>query len=217
MVGGANSCGERGGGGETLPLPLQYGWERRWAVCPPPAVGRGARTMRSSFGGQSKAWNGGLQFLYGALDCHLFFPSRAASRRCVVTTAAAGVPCGVVSASVEPSSWCTGNCAGCCGSRCAVFAAHSPPRSGRPPPPFLEPAATRASAVIDDQRGAIHSTRAAVPWAALALIASYTQAAKKDRPTAVAGVQNGQGHGPQASPGGPRVWRDAPPPPPNKN
>ena len=31
-----------------------------------------------------------------------------------------------------PSSWRTGGCAGCCGGRVTVVAAHSPPRSGRP-------------------------------------------------------------------------------------
>ena len=40
----------------------------------------------------------GLVFLHGALDSHLFFPSRAASGHCVLTAAAARVACGVVSA-----------------------------------------------------------------------------------------------------------------------
>ena len=65
--------------------------------------------------------------------CHPFFPSCAAAGQCVLTAAAAGVPCGVVSASAGPSSWRTGGCAGFCGGRFAGFAAHCPPRSGRPP------------------------------------------------------------------------------------
>ena len=36
------------------------------------------------------------------------FPSRATSGQCFLTAAAAGVPCGVVAASAEPSSWRTG-------------------------------------------------------------------------------------------------------------
>ena len=53
-------------------------------------------------------WSVGLLFLHGALDSHPFFPSRAASRRCVLAAAAACVPTGVASASAEPSSWHTG-------------------------------------------------------------------------------------------------------------
>ena len=75
-------------------------------------------------------------FLYGALDSHPFVPSHVASRRCVLSAAAAGAPAGVVSTFAEPSgrcvgavlnvagcavcvlaapnSWCTGGCAGCC-------------------------------------------------------------------------------------------------------
>ena len=49
----------------------------------------------------------GLLFLHGALDSHQFFPSHIASGRCVLS-AAAGVPCGRVSALAEPSRWCTG-------------------------------------------------------------------------------------------------------------
>ena len=37
----------------------------------------------------------GLRFLYGALDSHPFFPPHVASRRCVLTAAAAGAPAGV--------------------------------------------------------------------------------------------------------------------------
>ena len=79
----------------------------------------------------------GCGFPTGPLDTHLFFPSRAASGRCVLSAAAAGVPAGVVSALEGSSSWRTGGCAGCCGGRFLVFAAHSPPRSGRPPPASL--------------------------------------------------------------------------------
>ena len=60
-------------------------------------------------------------------------PSRAASDQCVLTAAAAGVPCGVLSALVGPSGWRTGRCAGSCGGRFTVFAAHHPPHPGRPP------------------------------------------------------------------------------------
>ena len=70
----------------------------------------------------------GLLFLYGALDSHPFCPSRAAWGRCVLTVAAAGVPCGVVAAVAGPSGWRTGGCAGCCGGRFPVFAAHSEER-----------------------------------------------------------------------------------------
>ena len=59
--------------------------------------------------------------------------SRAASGPCVLSTAAACDPAGVVFALAEPSSWRTGGCAGCCEGRFTVFAAHSPPRPGRPP------------------------------------------------------------------------------------
>ena len=54
----------------------------------------------------------GLHFLSGALGSPPFFPPRAAAGRCVLTAAAAGVPCGVVAALAEPSSWRTGGCAG---------------------------------------------------------------------------------------------------------
>ena len=37
-----------------------------------------------------------------------------------------------VCASAAPSSWRNGGCAGCCGGRLTVFAAHTPPSSGRP-------------------------------------------------------------------------------------
>ena len=67
-----------------------------------------------------------LRFLYGALDSHPFFPSHVASGRCVLSAAAAGVPCGVVAALAEPSGWRTGGCAGGCGGRLTVVAAHSP-------------------------------------------------------------------------------------------
>ena len=43
-----------------------------------------------------------------APDSHPFFPSRAASGQCFLTAAAAGVPCGVVSALAGPSRWRTG-------------------------------------------------------------------------------------------------------------
>ena len=46
-----------------------------------------------------------VQFLYGALDSHPFFPSHAASGCCFLTAA---VPCDVISMVVEPSSWRTG-------------------------------------------------------------------------------------------------------------
>ena len=78
-------------------------------------------------------WSVGSLFLHGALDSHPVFPPRAASGRCVLTAAAARVPAGVVSAFVVPSSWRTGGYAGCCGGHWTVFAAHSPPHSGRPP------------------------------------------------------------------------------------
>ena len=45
--------------------------------------------------------------------------------------------CGVASAFAGPSSWRTGGCAGCCGGRFSVLAAHSAPHSGRPPPASL--------------------------------------------------------------------------------
>ena len=76
----------------------------------------------------------GSLFLYGALDSPPFFPSHVASGRCVLSAAAAGAPAGVVSAFAEPSSRRTGGCARCCGGRFTVFAAHSPPASGRPTP-----------------------------------------------------------------------------------
>ena len=100
----------------------------------------------------------GSLFLYGALDSHPFFPSHVASRRCVLSAAAAGALAGVVSAFAEPSGWCagavrvvagavcalavpsswrTGGCAGCCGGLLTGFAAHAPPPSGRPQPAAL--------------------------------------------------------------------------------
>ena len=42
-----------------------------------------------------------------------------------------------VCASAVPSSWRIGGCAGCCGGRLTVFAVHTPPSSGRPPPASL--------------------------------------------------------------------------------
>ena len=59
--------------------------------------------------------------------------SRVASGQCFLMAAAAGVPAGVVSAFAVPSSWRTGGCAGRCGGRFTVFAAHFPPRSDHPP------------------------------------------------------------------------------------
>ena len=49
-----------------------------------------------------------LRFLHGALDSRPLFPARAASGQRFLTAAAAGVPCGVVSALAGPSSWRTG-------------------------------------------------------------------------------------------------------------
>ena len=46
--------------------------------------------------------------IYRAPDSPPFVPSRVASGRCALTAAAAGVPCGVISASAGPSSWRTG-------------------------------------------------------------------------------------------------------------
>ena len=95
------------------------------------------------------------QGFYGGLGSHPLFPSHAESGRCVLSAAAASAPAGVVSAVAEPSgwcagavldvagavcalalpsSWCTGGCAGCCGGRLTVFAAHAPPHCGRSPP-----------------------------------------------------------------------------------
>ena len=51
---------------------------------------------------------GGSLFLYGALDSHPFFPSRAALGCCVLSAAVAFVTAGVVFALAEPSSWHTG-------------------------------------------------------------------------------------------------------------
>ena len=59
-------------------------------------------------------------FFTGALDSHPFSPSRAASGRCVLSAAAAVVPC-VVFASLGPSSLRTGGCAGGCGGRFTVL------------------------------------------------------------------------------------------------
>ena len=86
--------------------------------------------------------------LYGALDSHPFFPSHVASGRCVLSAAAAGALAGVVSAFAEPSRWCAGavldvagcvvgasvapsswrigGCAGCCRGRLTVFAVLAP-------------------------------------------------------------------------------------------
>ena len=91
--------------------------------------------------------------VYGARDSHPFFPSHVVSGRCVLSAA------GVVSAFAEPRRWCAGavldvagcavcasaapnswrigGCAGCCGGRLIVFAAHTPPSSGRPQPASL--------------------------------------------------------------------------------
>ena len=70
---------------------------------------------------------------FRALDSHHFFPSRAASGRCILTAAAACVPCGVVCALAEPSSWHTGGCASCCRGHFTVCATHSPLHPGLPP------------------------------------------------------------------------------------
>ena len=121
-----------------------------------------------------------LLFLYGALDSRPFFPSRAASGRCVLSAAAAGALAGVVAAFAEPSgrcagavlgcavcvltapsSWRTGGCAGCCGGRLTVFAVHTPPSSGRPQPASLRfrehvhPPPLRCTE--DDTQSAAHS------------------------------------------------------------
>ena len=102
----------------------------------------------------------GLLFLYGAMDSHPFFSPHVASGRCVLSAAVAGAPADVLPAVAEPSGWCagavldvaaavcalavpnsgrTGGCAGCCGDRLTVFAAHAPPPSGRPQPASLRP------------------------------------------------------------------------------
>ena len=101
----------------------------------------------------------GQNHLYGALDSHPFFPSRAASGRCFLSAAAAGALAGVVSAFAEPRGWCAGavldvawcavcasaapsswhigGCVGCCGGRLTVLAVPTPPSSGRPQPASL--------------------------------------------------------------------------------
>ena len=61
----------------------------------------------------------------------LFPRSRSAVIGC---TGAVLVAAGAVCASAVPSSWRTGGGAGCCGGRLTVFAAHTPPLSGGPPP-----------------------------------------------------------------------------------
>ena len=58
------------------------------------------------------------------------------SLRVLRWVAAAGAPAGVVVVLAGPSSWHTGGCAGCCGGRFSVFAAH-------PPPPFAMSVAAR--------------------------------------------------------------------------
>ena len=97
----------------------------------------------------------GCCFFTGALDSHPFFPSPVVSGRCIWSAAAASAPAGVVSAFGDPRRWCagavlvaagaicalavpsswhTGGCAGCCGGRLTIFAAHAPLPCGRPPP-----------------------------------------------------------------------------------
>ena len=98
-----------------------------------------------------------LLLLYGALDSPPVFPPHVASGRCFLSAAAASALAGVVSTFTEPSSWCAGavlnvawcavcvsaapnnwrigGCAGCCRGRLTVFAAHTPPSTGRPYPP----------------------------------------------------------------------------------
>ena len=66
----------------------------------------------------------GLLLLYGALDGHPFFPSHVASGRCFLSAAAAGALAGVVSAFVEPSSWCVGAVLNV--ARCVICASAAP-------------------------------------------------------------------------------------------
>ena len=62
----------------------------------------------------------GLLFLYGALDSHPFFPSHAASGRCVLSAAAAGALAGVVFAFAEPRRWRVGAVLVAAGAVCAL-------------------------------------------------------------------------------------------------
>ena len=66
----------------------------------------------------------GSLFLSGALDSPPFFPSHAASGRCVLSAAAVGALAGVVSAFAEPSRWCAGAVLDVAG--CAVCASAAP-------------------------------------------------------------------------------------------
>ena len=65
-----------------------------------------------------------LQFFYGALGSHPFFPSHVASGRCILSAAAAGAPAGVISTFTEPNSWCAGAVLVVAGAVCAL-AVHS--------------------------------------------------------------------------------------------
>ena len=120
-------------------------WFRNWALESHPFI------LRHMISNSSRRL-----LLYGALDGHPFSGSHVASRRCILSTAAAGALAGVVTAFAEPSSWCVGavrdvagcavwasaapsswrieGCAGCCGGRLTVFAVHAPLSTGRPPP-----------------------------------------------------------------------------------
>ena len=62
----------------------------------------------------------GCLFLYGALDSHPFFPSHAASGRCVLSAAAACAPAGVVSALAERRRWFAGAVLVAAGAVCAL-------------------------------------------------------------------------------------------------
>ena len=66
----------------------------------------------------------GLLLLYGALDSHPFFPSRAVSGRCFLSTTVVGAPADVVSVFAEPSGWCAGAVLDVAG--CAVCASAAP-------------------------------------------------------------------------------------------
>ena len=109
----------------TLPLPSPDRGPHVSLV--PRDWGAGARKETTT---RRTATQGGaltqLQFLYGALDSHPFFPSHVASGRCVLWAAAAGAPAGVVSAFAEPSGWCAGAVLDVAGAVCAVAVPSSP-------------------------------------------------------------------------------------------
>ena len=139
LVGRATSLAVRG-----CPPQVQAGWGGGgWYDAPLPAAGPVGDGCGASCA-PCVAFCRVAISLWGP-DSHPFFPSHAASCRCVLSATAACAPTSVVSTFAEPSRWCTGAVLVAAGAVCAL-ALPSSWRTGvvlvaAPPPPAARRAA----------------------------------------------------------------------------